>query len=154
MWPLSRHATVACVVTCALVLSAVAVSPWQRGVRGSFSLRAALREQPKFSADAPAADASTGLKTRQDGPHGRGSPRAVQQVVAEAPDNAPLTEAATSRQALQQRALGRGGSWSASQKHREHPDNATVAACTIIRIHEDDPQWVDGHAEDLHEVQT
>ncbi len=32
------------------------------------------------------------------------------------------------------------------------PDDATVAVCTTVKIAADDPQWVDGHAEDLHEV--
>ena len=34
----------------------------------------------------------------------------------------------------------------------EAPDSATVAICTIIRLDADDPQWVDGRAEDLLEV--
>ena len=34
----------------------------------------------------------------------------------------------------------------------EPPDNATFAICTIINLAADDPQWVDGRAEDLHEV--
>ncbi len=32
------------------------------------------------------------------------------------------------------------------------PDDAIVAVCTTVKIAGDDPQWVNGHAEDLHEV--
>ena len=40
-----------------------------------------------------------------------------------------------------------------SQRARaEPPDNATFAICTIINLVADDPQWIDGRAEDLHEV--
>ena len=34
----------------------------------------------------------------------------------------------------------------------EPPDSASVAVCTIIKVTPDDPQWVNGDAEDLHEV--
>ena len=36
----------------------------------------------------------------------------------------------------------------------EPPDNATVAICSIMRLDPDDPQWVDGRAEDLLEVRV
>ena len=36
--------------------------------------------------------------------------------------------------------------------HAEPPDNATFVICLNIRLDADDPQWVDGRAEDLHEV--
>jgi len=34
----------------------------------------------------------------------------------------------------------------------EPPDNATFAICVIMNVPADDPQWVDGRAEDVHEV--
>ena len=34
----------------------------------------------------------------------------------------------------------------------EPPGHATVAICLVTRIDADDPQWVDGRAEDLHEA--
>lgn len=34
----------------------------------------------------------------------------------------------------------------------ESPDNATFAICVIMKVPADDPQWVDGRPEDVHEV--
>ncbi len=34
------------------------------------------------------------------------------------------------------------------------PDNATVAICAMVHLRPDDPQWVGGRAEDLHEVRA
>ena len=58
----------------------------------------------------------------------------------------------------------RGGHWERSGRAKEEspqatqrmlaeaPDDAVVAVCTMVKIAGDDPQWVDGRAEDLHEV--
>jgi len=35
---------------------------------------------------------------------------------------------------------------------REPPGHATLAICLVTRVDADDPQWVDGRAEDLHEA--
>ena len=32
------------------------------------------------------------------------------------------------------------------------PDNATFAICVMMKVSADDPQWVDGRAEDVHEA--
>ncbi len=37
---------------------------------------------------------------------------------------------------------------------REAPDNATFAICVMMRVAADDPQWVDGRAEDVHEARA
>ncbi len=34
------------------------------------------------------------------------------------------------------------------------PANATVAICAMVHLRADDPQWVNGRAEDLHEVRA
>ena len=40
----------------------------------------------------------------------------------------------------------------AARRETELPDNATFAICVIMNVPADDPQWVDGRAEDVHEV--
>ncbi len=38
------------------------------------------------------------------------------------------------------------------ERRQEAPDTANFAICAIVRVASDDPQWVDGRAEDVHEV--
>ena len=38
------------------------------------------------------------------------------------------------------------------QREQQAPDDATFAICVMMRVASDDPQWVDGRAEDVHEV--
>ena len=61
-----------------------------------------------------------------------------------------LTQAATS--AWRQGARSSIALRAVHRTQTEAPDNAAVAVCTIMKITPDDPQWVGGHAEDLHEV--
>ena len=51
-------------------------------------------------------------------------------------------------------AAARGGANAAAAWRREDPDNATFAICVMMRVAADDPQWVDGRAEDVHEART
>ena len=39
-----------------------------------------------------------------------------------------------------------------SETRPQEPDSATFAVCVMMRVAADDPQWVDGRAEDVHEV--
>ena len=38
------------------------------------------------------------------------------------------------------------------EQRQPAPDSATFAICVMMRVASDDPQWVDGRAEDVHEV--
>ncbi len=40
------------------------------------------------------------------------------------------------------------------ERRQEAPDTATFAICAIVRVASDDPQWVDGRAEDVHEARN
>ena len=42
----------------------------------------------------------------------------------------------------------------AARWQQEAPDNATFAICVIMKVPVDDPQWVNGRAEDVHEVRS
>ena len=42
----------------------------------------------------------------------------------------------------------------ADRPETESSDNATVAICAMVHLRPDDPQWVNGRAEDLHEVRA
>ena len=41
-----------------------------------------------------------------------------------------------------------------AEQSQPAPDNAPFAICVMMRVASDDPQWVDGRAEDVHEVRN
>ena len=145
------------------------------------SARAALLHAVSTATDTLQQNNSSGQAARQDiaeggtaatrlttGTASAAPPADDTEPAAVDPAAAPGAAAASSPQTAQHEVVLEGNSSKAFIEERatarhdpgarhskgaaEPPGRATLAICLVTRIDADDPQWVDGEAEDLHEV--